>query len=55
MNYANSIIDVKGNGAIIWLEIVPDYQNGNSLIVDPFQLHEIVRGWGITTIYPNEA
>lgn len=43
-NYADSFIDVKGNGAIIRNNT--GYQNGNNLIVDAFQLHEIVPGWG---------
>lgn len=48
-NYADSFIDVKGNNAIIRNNAA--YQNGNSVIVDAFQLHEIVPGWGINNTF----
>ncbi|WP_237566566.1 carbohydrate-binding protein [Paenibacillus sp. EZ-K15] len=52
-NYADSFIDVKGNGAIIRNNTA--YQNGNSIIVDAFQLHEIVPGWGIDNEISNNT
>lgn len=52
-NYADSFIDVKGNGAIIRNNTA--YQNGNSIIVDAFQLHEIVPGWGIDNEFSNNT
>ncbi|MDK8179853.1 right-handed parallel beta-helix repeat-containing protein [Paenibacillus sp. UMB4589-SE434] len=44
-NYADSFIDIKGNNAIIRGNV--GYQSNNSNIVDAFQLHEIVAGWGV--------
>lgn len=52
-NYADSFVDVKGNGAIIRNNTA--YQNGNSVIVDAFQLHEIVPGWGISNEFSNNT
>nr|6KFN_A Chain A, alginate lyase [Paenibacillus sp. FPU-7] len=43
-NYADSFIDVKGNDAVIRNNI--GYRNGNSNIVDAFQVHVQVAGWG---------
>lgn len=43
-NYADSFLDIKGNGAIIRNNI--GYRNGNSIIVDAFQIHVQVEGWG---------
>ncbi|SDD58741.1 Right handed beta helix region [Paenibacillus sp. UNCCL117] len=43
-NYADSFIDVKGNGDVIRGNT--GYRNGNSKIVDAFQVHERVTGWG---------
>ncbi|SEF53336.1 right-handed parallel beta-helix repeat-containing protein [Paenibacillus sp. UNC499MF] len=44
-NYADSFIDVKGNNAVIRNNT--GSRNGNSIIVDAFQLHQIVAGWGV--------
>ncbi|MVO99299.1 sheath polysaccharide-degrading enzyme [Paenibacillus sp. N10] len=44
-NYADSFIDVKGNNASIRNNT--GYRNGNVLVKDAFQLHQIVAGWGI--------
>ncbi|WP_229106397.1 right-handed parallel beta-helix repeat-containing protein [Paenibacillus sp. 1001270B_150601_E10] len=52
-NYADSFIDVKGNDAIIRHNI--GYQQGNSIIVDAFQLHEILPGWGINNTFSNNT
>ncbi|WP_249435910.1 right-handed parallel beta-helix repeat-containing protein [Paenibacillus sp. Marseille-Q4541] len=52
-NYADSFIDVKGNGAIIRNNTV--YQNGNQVIVDAFQLHEIVPGSGTGNQFLNNT
>lgn len=43
-NYADSFIDVKGNNDIIRNNT--GYRNGNSKIVDAFQVHERSSGWG---------
>ncbi|MBO2942374.1 right-handed parallel beta-helix repeat-containing protein [Paenibacillus sp. F411] len=43
-NYADSFIDVKGNNDVIKNNV--GYRNGNSKIVDAFQVHERVSGWG---------
>ncbi|MGG1554076.1 right-handed parallel beta-helix repeat-containing protein [Paenibacillus ferrarius] len=43
-NYADSFIDVKGNNDIIRNNV--GYRNGNSKIVDAFQVHERASGWG---------
>ncbi|WP_459965103.1 right-handed parallel beta-helix repeat-containing protein [Paenibacillus sp. JCM 10914] len=48
-NYADSFIDVKGNNAVIRNNTA--YQNGNNVIIDAFQLHEIVPGWGINNTF----
>ncbi|WP_231586908.1 right-handed parallel beta-helix repeat-containing protein [Paenibacillus sp. E194] len=50
-NYADSFIDVKGNDAIIRNNV--GYQGNNNVIVDAFQLHEVVTGWGINNQFMN--
>lgn len=52
-NYADSFIDVKGNEAVIRNNV--GYQDNNSSIVDAFQLHEIVSGWGINNEFINNT
>ncbi len=52
-NYADSFIDVKGNEAVIQNNI--GYQNGNSVIVDAYQLHEIIPGWGQNNVFENNS
>ncbi|MFW5434878.1 right-handed parallel beta-helix repeat-containing protein [Paenibacillus apiarius] len=52
-NYADSFIDVKGNEAVIRNNI--GYQDNNSSIVDAFQLHQIVAGWGINNKFINNT
>ncbi|WP_068619763.1 right-handed parallel beta-helix repeat-containing protein [Paenibacillus tuaregi] len=52
-NYADSFIDVKGNQAVIRNN--KGYQNNNNVIVDAFQLHEIVSGWGINNQFLNNT
>lgn len=44
-NYADSFIDVKGNDAVIRGNT--GYRNGNAALLDAFQLHKIVEGWGV--------
>ncbi|MBV6712770.1 right-handed parallel beta-helix repeat-containing protein [Paenibacillus chitinolyticus] len=44
-NYADSFIDVKGNHAVIRNNT--GWRNGNTVITDAFQLHQIVAGWGV--------
>jgi parallel beta-helix repeat protein len=43
-NFSDSFIDVKGNNNIIKNNTA--YRNGNSKIVDAFQVHERATGWG---------
>lgn len=43
-NYADSFIDVKGNDVTISSNV--GYRNGNGVIVDAFQVHQQVSGWG---------
>ncbi|MCY9540088.1 right-handed parallel beta-helix repeat-containing protein [Paenibacillus alvei] len=50
-NYADSFMDVKGNDAIIRNNV--GYQEGNHTIIDAFQLHEVVTGWGSNNIFIN--
>lgn len=50
-NYADSFIDVKGNDAIIRNNA--GYQEGNKTIIDAFQLHEVVTGWGSNNVFIN--
>lgn len=52
-NYADSFIDVKGNQAII--QNNTGYQSNNNTIVDAFQLHENVAGWGINNEFINNT
>ena len=52
-NYADSFIDVKGNDAIIRNNV--GYQGNNNVIVDAFQLHEVVTGWGINNQFMNNT
>ncbi|MFB9329953.1 right-handed parallel beta-helix repeat-containing protein [Paenibacillus aurantiacus] len=52
-NYADSFIDVKGNEAVIRNNI--GYQNNNNVLVDAFQLHEIIAGWGINNQFNNNT
>lgn len=52
-NYADSFIDVKGNEAIIRNNA--GYQEGNGKILDAFQLHEVVAGWGSNNIFINNT
>lgn len=48
-NYADSFIDVKGNNAIIRNNTAR--RNNNSVIVDAFQLHQQVDGWGLNNSF----
>lgn len=50
-NYADSFIDVKGNQAIIRNN--KGYRNNNTNIVDAFQIHVQVEGWGIGNMFCN--
>lgn len=52
-NYADSFIDVKGNQTVIRNNT--GYQNSNNIIIDAFQLHEIVTGWGINNQFNNNT
>ncbi|WP_210429331.1 right-handed parallel beta-helix repeat-containing protein [Paenibacillus dendritiformis] len=52
-NYADSFIDVKGNGAVIRNNI--GYQNGNSHIADAFQVHQVVPGWGMNNEFSHNT
>ncbi|WP_019422242.1 right-handed parallel beta-helix repeat-containing protein [Paenibacillus sp. OSY-SE] len=52
-NYADSFIDVKGNEAVIRNNV--GYQDSNSNIIDAFQLHQIVAGWGINNKFTNNT
>ncbi|MGL4107925.1 right-handed parallel beta-helix repeat-containing protein [Clostridium sp. LP20] len=44
-NYADSFIDVKGNKTVVRNNI--GYRNKNLIIVDAFQIHVQVDGWGL--------
>ncbi|NLG83153.1 MAG: sheath polysaccharide-degrading enzyme, partial [Firmicutes bacterium] len=48
-NYADSFIDVKGNNASIRNNV--GYRENNSKIVDAFQLHQQVSGWGLNNYF----
>lgn len=50
-NYADSFIDVKGNQAIIRGNT--GYRNNNGIIVDAFQMHVQVDGWGQNASFTN--
>jgi parallel beta-helix repeat protein len=52
-NYADSFIDVKGNNASIHHNT--GYRNNNSVIVDAFQVHVQVSGWGQNEDFSNNA
>ncbi len=43
-NYADSFMDVKGNDVVV--KNNTGYRNNNSKIIDAFQVHERVSGWG---------
>lgn len=52
-NYADSFIDVKGNKTVVKNNI--GYRNNNSIIVDAFQIHVQVDGWGLDNeFYDND-
>jgi len=44
-NYADSFVDLKGDNAIVRNNIC--YRNGNTVIVDAFQLHNQIDAWGL--------
>ena len=48
-NSADSFIDVKGNSDIIRDNIAR--RQGNPIVVDAFQIHQIVNGWGQTAVF----
>ena len=51
-NYADSFIDIQGNGCIIRNNTC--YQDNNSIIVDAFQVHVLADGWGFDNqVYDN--
>lgn len=51
-NYADSFIDIKGNNCIIRNNTC--YRNNNPTVVDAFQIHVQVDGWGIDNeVYDN--
>lgn len=52
-NAADSFMDVKGNNSIIRNNTV--YRNGNSIIVDAFQVHERSTGWGYNNDFYNNT
>lgn len=52
-NAADSFMDVKGNNSIIRNNIVN--RNGNSIIVDAFQVHERSPGWGYNNDFYNNT
>jgi parallel beta-helix repeat protein len=58
-NAADSFMDVKGNQGVIKNNI--GYRNGNSIIVDAFQVHQRQSGWGLNndfsgnTVYLDSA
>ncbi|MBP2000225.1 hypothetical protein J2Z69_001244 [Paenibacillus shirakamiensis] len=52
-NFADSFMDVKGSNAIIRNNV--GYQEGNNVIVDAFQLHEVVSGWGMNNTFSNNT
>ncbi|MCX7747772.1 MAG: right-handed parallel beta-helix repeat-containing protein [Clostridia bacterium] len=45
-NYADSFIDAKGNNAVIRFNIC--YRKSNDIIVDAFQVHQQLDGWGVS-------
>lgn len=48
-NYADSFIDAKGNSGVIRYNTC--YQEDNSVIVDAFQTHQQVDGWGLDNVF----
>ncbi len=51
-NYADSFVDIQGNKCIIRNNTC--YRNGNTIIVDAFQLHVLADGWGFDNeVYDN--
>ncbi|MGN1412036.1 MAG: right-handed parallel beta-helix repeat-containing protein [Oscillospiraceae bacterium] len=51
-NYADSFIDIQGNGCIVRNNTC--YQDKNETIVDAFQVHIILDGWGFDNqVYDN--
>ncbi len=51
-NYADSFVDIQGNGCIIRNNVC--YQQENETIVDAFQVHILVDGWGFDNqVYNN--
>ena len=51
-NYADSFVDISGNGCIVRNNTC--YQDGNSIIVDAFQVHIILSEWGFDNqVYGN--
>jgi hypothetical protein len=50
-NYSDSFMDVKGNNSIIRNNTVN--RNGNSVIIDAFQVHERSTGWGFNNDFYN--
>jgi parallel beta-helix repeat protein len=52
-NAADSFIDVKGNSDIIRDNTAN--RQGNTIIVDAFQIHQIVTGWGQAAVFTGNA
>ncbi len=51
-NYADSFVDIQGNGCIVRNNTC--YQQSNEVIVDAFQVHILVDGWGFDNqVYDN--
>jgi hypothetical protein len=50
-NYADSFVDVKGNNATI--SNCTAYRENNSKIVDAFQVHQQLSGWGLNASFIN--
>lgn len=53
LHYADSFIDAKGNNAIIRYNT--GYRNGNSNVVDAFQVHQQLAGWGLNNDFNNNT
>lgn len=51
-NYADSFVDIQGNGCTVRDNVC--YQDGNQNLVDAFQVHVLVDGWGFdNAVYGN--
>ncbi len=52
-NYADSFMDVKGNDTVVQRN--QGFRQKNSIIVDAFQVHEVVTGWGQNTTFTDNT